>query len=201
MQLRILRSQLTVRHTPLLEAFGGQEQYYIRSASHVPFAHLLFSYWRGKSYIPMWEILVLSNLCTLMLLLLFICNCGCTVTDKQQQQNTKVTTTVIVQKDWAIYVHWYLCCCCYCVVLLLFNCNWGCTMTDEQQQQNYTVTMTTQRTKRSICIHILCNFQLRRQITVRHILLRCTSPGGGIWWPRGVLHKVIMTLGYQLFFR
>ena len=114
-----------------LEASGGQEQYYIRSALHVPFAHLLFSYLRGKSYIPMWEILVLSNLCTLifllllLLLLLFICNCGCTITDKQQQQN----------------VHWYLCCFCYCVILLLFNCNCWCTMTDEQQQQNCTVTI------------------------------------------------------------
>ena len=37
-----------------------------------------------------------------------------------------------------------------------------------------TTTTTTLRTKRSIYIHIMCNFQLRRQITVRHILLRCT---------------------------
>ena len=37
----------------MLEASGGQDQYYIRSVSHVPFAHLLLNYWRGKSYIPM----------------------------------------------------------------------------------------------------------------------------------------------------
>ena len=40
-------------------------------------------------------------------------------------------------------------------------------VTDEQQQQNYTVTTT----KRSIYINMVCNFQLRRLITVRHILL------------------------------
>ena len=34
--------------------------------------------------------------------------------------------------------------------------------------------------------------QLRRQITVRDVLLRCT-PSRGIWWPRVVLHKVNFT--------
>ena len=85
------------------------------------------------------------------------------------------------------------------LLLLLFNCDCGCRMTDEHQQQNYTVTTKTQKTKRWIYIYIMCNFQLSRQITVRHIMLRC-SYHRGIWWPAGALHKVIMTLGYGLFF-
>ena len=40
-------------YLPQVEASSGQKQYYVRLALHVPFAHLLFSYWRGKSYIPM----------------------------------------------------------------------------------------------------------------------------------------------------
>ena len=60
------------------------------------------------------------------------------------------------------------------LLLLLFNCDCGCRMTDEHQQQNYTVTTKTQKTKRWIYIHIMCNFQLRRQIPVRHIMLRCS---------------------------
>ena len=88
-------------------------------------------------------------------------------TDKQQQQSAKVTKTAIHTK-----ILRNLCTLIFVLLLLLLLCC-GCTMTDDQQQ-NYAVT-TTQRTKRSIYIHILCNFQLRRQITVRHILLRCTS--------------------------
>ena len=104
----------------------------------------------------------LNNLCTLILSLLFICNCGCTITDKQQQHNERVTTTAIRTKRLSnlcrlIFVLLLLLC--NFETLLSFNCNCGCTMTDEQQQQQHNYTVTTLRTKRSIYIHILCNFQ------------------------------------------
>ena len=86
------------------------------------FSHFLFSYWRGKSYIAMQEILVLENWAIYVDWSSCCCCCYC------------------------------CCCCCYCFILLmlLFICNCGCTITDEQQheQQNYTVTTTTIRTKR-----------------------------------------------------
>ena len=78
------------RHTPLVEASGGQEQYNIRSASHLPFAHLLFSYWRAKSYIAMWDILLLSNLCTLIFFVVVTIECCCcssVIVDVQLQIN------------------------------------------------------------------------------------------------------------------
>ena len=173
--------------------------------------HLVFTYWRVKSYIPVWEILVLENLainvhwsfccyCLILWLLLFNCNCGCTIAD-QQQKNETVSTTAIRTKRLSnlcrlIFVLLLLLC-----NLFLFNCNCGCTMTDEQQQQqqNYTVT-TTLRTKRLIYIHILYNFQELNWGGRLQSDISCSDvpPSTSIWWPRGVLCKVIMTLGYSL---
>ena len=50
-----------VQMYPLLEASSGQEQYYIARSDGSIFSHLLFTCWRGKSYIAMQEILVIEN--------------------------------------------------------------------------------------------------------------------------------------------
>ena len=130
---------------PPEEASSGHKQHYIRSALHL-FAHSMFSSCRSKSYIGLQEIWALEH--------------------------------------WAIYVDWSFCCCCCCcccccscscscccVILLLFICDCGCTMTDEQQQQNiYTETTIRQKT---FPVQF-SRAQLRSQMTVRHILIRCT---------------------------
>ena len=138
---------------------------------------------------------------------MIFCCCSSVILDAQLQIDNKnrmkqSQQQQSEQKDWVIYVDWSLCCCyCCCVLLLLFICNCACTMTDEQQQQqNYTVGTTTLRTKRSIYIHILCNFQGLNGGGRWELDIPCSDvpPGRGIWWPRAVLCKVIMTLDYAL---
>ena len=65
-------------------------------------------------------------------------------------------------------------------------------MTDEQQQQNYTVTTTIHRHKKINLYTYPVQFSIEEVDYSQTYLLRCT-PSRGIWQPRGVLHKVIMT--------
>ena len=176
-------------YPPKVVASSGKEQYYMITTLHsviwcLPTAEV------SQSYITMQKIWVLENeaiyvnlnfcfcccaYCFMLFLLFCVHNYTWTTTRTTKwYSNNKKNENKKIHVNWSFCSDATCCSCSYCCVILLFICNCECTMRNEQQQ-NDTVTMT-----------LICKRWMHKH------LLRCT-PHRGIWWPRGVLHKVILT--------
>ena len=178
----------TVRHTqvrctPLLQASGGQEQYYIRSAWHLQSDIL-------RSDVPptrgiWWPRAVLHQVsltftvgCNVSLTFAVRhtqvrCNPPVQASSGQEQYYVRSAWHLVILwvtlslsqmcysvyiSSWIdqdIYVEWSFCCVCCCSCC----CCCYCIILFLQQQENYTLKRTATRTKRSTYIHFLFNYQ------------------------------------------
>ena len=125
--------------------------------------------------------------------MLFICNCGSTTTDEQQQQQNYAVTTITQKKNKKINLE-------------KFHVQFSRAQLSRQMMFRYILTRCTPLVEASSGqeqYYIRSAWHLQSYIRLAwHFeemqLRRCRyTPSRGIWWPRAVLCKVILTCKSQ----